>query len=202
MPIMSRGRCRTGSAMAAGADKVCLARQIAPKPKQKQKRKQQNRICWIEHLPEDILNKIMGMKHQLEFRDTVKDINLFRVVANHEVIDTRMPIRRLLDVASDRKIVDISLFHFRETPQDTLQYNADKVKEEYGLSKIKIAYHFMGAFVDIRFKERETLRNIDYINLIYHLGVVRNNTHTLVDVESDTSVSKNPVISFDVKAKL
>ena len=161
----------------------------------------QKRMCWLEHLPEGILDNIMEMKHQLEYRDTVKDINLFRVVADHEIIDTRMPIRRLLDVASDRKIVDISLFHFRETPEHTLQHNADKVKEDYGLSKIKIAYHFMGAFVDIRFKERKTLRNIDYINLIYHLGVVRNNTHTLVDVDSDTAVSRNPVISFDVKAK-
>ncbi len=186
---VSRGRCSTGN--------VVVKRPARQKAKQKQK----DRICWIEHLPEDILNKITEMKHQLEFRDTVRDINLFRVVANHEVIDTRMPIRRLLDVASDRKIVDISLFHFSETPQHTLNNNADKVKEEYGLSKIKIAYHFMGAFVDIRFKERKTLRNIDYINMIYHLGVVRNNTHTLVDVDSDTSVSKNPVISFDVEAK-
>ena len=37
--------------------------------------------------------------------------------------------------------------------------------------------------------------------MISDLGVVRNNTHTLVDVESDTTVSKNPVISFDVEAK-
>ena len=176
-------------------------RQRKSTDKSKESLVQQKRMCWLEHLPDDILDNIMEMKHQLEFRDTVKDINLFRVVANHEVIDMRMPIRKLLNVASDKKIVDISLFHFKETPEHTLKHNAEKVKEDYGLSKIKIAYHFLGAFVDIRFKERKTLRNIDYINMIYHLGVVRNNTHTLVDVDSDTSVSRYPIISFDVKVK-
>ena len=37
--------------------------------------------------------------------------------------------------------------------------------------------------------------------MIYHIGVVRNNTHALVDAERDTSMSKHIVIPFDVTVK-
>ncbi len=79
---------------------------------------------------------------------------MIRVVAIHEVIDTMAPIRRLLDIAYDRKIVDTSLFHFGETPEHVLDGNADNVKGVYGLSNIKRAYHVMRDFVGIRFKGR------------------------------------------------
>ena len=96
-----------------------------------QKTTQHDRTSLIAHLPEDILNNVMEMNHQLEYRDTVKYTNMFRVVANHEVIDTRAPIGRPLDIASDRQIVGVSLFHFNGTPQHILDGNADKVKEGY-----------------------------------------------------------------------
>ena len=51
----------------------------------------------IDYLPEDVLYHVYHFKHQLEFQPTLAIISKLRIAVDSEIVETRIPIKKLLE---------------------------------------------------------------------------------------------------------
>jgi len=150
----------------------------------------------IDYLPDDVLYHVYYMKHQLEFKSTLNIISKLRIAVDSEIIETRIPIRKLLETATSRKQIYIDVMPFN-SPDDFTKNS--KIKEEFN-AKLDI-HRGIGAFqqLEIKFKEKVQLMIIDVLYIIFHLGFTRRLNRILVDIEADDIHSRTSCISFTMK---
>ena len=58
---------------------------------------------YIDFLPTEVLNTINLYHHQLIFKDSLNFIKKLRVVLDSEISDSKIPIKKLLKKATDKK---------------------------------------------------------------------------------------------------
>ena len=80
---------------------------------------------YIDLLPDNVLTYIYGFKHQLEFIDSINLVSRLKVALDSEIVDTRIPIRKLLQKATDKKQVYIDVLPFDNTSFDDKENNKD-----------------------------------------------------------------------------
>ena len=59
----------------------------------------------IDFLPEDVLYTINLYQHQLLFKDSLNFIKKLRIVLDSEISDSKIPLKRLLKKATDKKLI-------------------------------------------------------------------------------------------------
>jgi len=152
---------------------------------------------YIDLLPDNVLTYIYGFKHQLEFIDSINLVSRLKVALDSEMVDTRIPIRKLLQKATDKKQVYIDVLPFDNTSFDDKENNKDKlVKIGLNTNKIQLHKGLCGfCQLEIKFAEKVNILIIDILYILYVLGLTRRIDKTLVDILSDNS-SKSSVISF------
>ena len=152
---------------------------------------------YIDLLPDNVLTSIYGFKHQLEFRDSINMVSRLKVALDSEIVDTRIPIRKLLKKATDKKQIYINVLPFDYTSFDDKKNNKDKL-EKMGLNTNKIQLHkgiLCFCQLEIKFAKKVNILIIDILYILYVLGLTKRIDKTLVDILSDNS-SKSSVISF------
>jgi hypothetical protein len=152
---------------------------------------------YIDLLPDDVLTCIYGFKHQLEFIDSVNLVSKLKVALDSEIVDTRIPIKKLLQKATDKKLIYIDALAFDNTAFDNNKHNKDKLFK-IGLNPNKIQLHrgmYCLCQLEIKFSEKVNLLVIDILNILYVLGLTKRTDKTLVDIISDNS-SRSSVISL------
>ena len=70
---------------------------------------------YIDLLPDNVLTYIYGFKHQLEFIDSINMVSRLKVALDSEMVDTRIPIRKLFKKATDKKQIYIDVLPFDNT---------------------------------------------------------------------------------------
>ena len=57
----------------------------------------------IDYLPDGVIHSIYYYKHQLEFAPTLNILSKLRLAIDREIVETRIHIKKLLDIATNRK---------------------------------------------------------------------------------------------------
>ena len=150
----------------------------------------------IDYLPDDVLYHVYYLKHQLEFKSTLNIISKLRIAVDSEIVETRIPIRKLLETATSRKQIYIDVIPFNSPDDFTKGF---KIQEEFN-AKLDL-HRGIGAFrqLEIKFKEKVQLMIIDVLYIIFHLGFTRRLNRILVDIEADDIHSRTSCISFTMK---
>ena len=120
---------------------------------------------YIDLLPDNVLTYIYGFKHQLEFIDSINLVSRLKVALDSEIVDTRIPIRKLLQKATDKKQVYINVIPFDNTSFDDKENNKDKLVKN-GLNTNKIQLHkglFCFCQLEIKFAEKVNILIIDIL---------------------------------------
>ena len=133
-------------------------------------------------------------KHQLEFKPTLNILSKLRIAIDSEIVETRIPIKKLLEIATHIKQIYIDVGPFGTTNTDNNSYN---IQQEFNTSKIQF-HHGLGAFreLEIKFKEKVQLMTIDILHIIYQLGLSKRINKVLVDITSDDIHRKTSCIRF------
>ena len=58
---------------------------------------------YIDYLLDGVIHSIYYYKHQLEFAPTLNILSKLRLAIESEIVDTRIPIKKLLEIATNRK---------------------------------------------------------------------------------------------------
>jgi hypothetical protein len=152
---------------------------------------------YIDLLPDEVLTYIYGFKHQLEFIDSINLVSRLKVALDSEIVDTRIPIKKLLQKATDKKQVYIDVLPFDNTSFDDQEDNKDKLLK-IGFNPKKIQLHkglYCFCQLEIKFAEKVDILVVDILFILYVLGLTKRIDKTLVDILSDNG-SKSSVISF------
>ena len=72
----------------------------------------------IDYLPEDVLYHVYHFKHQLEFQPTLAIISKLRIAVDSEIVETRTPIKKLLEKATNKKQLYIDVMPFKTPTTD------------------------------------------------------------------------------------
>ena len=161
---MSAVRRRKASSTTANQNKASLRL-----PKQKPLPQGKSRI---DFLPDDISFHIYKYKHQLEFQETLKIIAKLKVALDHELVETKIPIKKLLQKATDRKHLYINAAPFNHDCVNGEGYTNDKhVKQEFNANTVQ--FH-KGTYnicqVEIKFNDKINILVIDVLYIVYQLG--------------------------------
>jgi hypothetical protein len=149
---------------------------------------------YIDHLPEDILYKVFKMKHQLEFNPTLDILDKLRLAIDSELIESRVPIRKLLEKTGTRKQLYLDVNNFT-TPNNVKGQKL--VQEQLNTSKI-IFHRSLGTMceLEIKFIDRVDLMVIDILHIIYQLGMTSRSNKILVDIKTQHLHHKTTCITF------
>ena len=139
----------------------------------------------VDFLPEEILYKINLYQHQLTFNDSLNFIKKMRIVLDSELSDSKIPIKKLLKKATDKKLIyiDVGMFdcsHYNDTVDDMNK----TIKKEFKTDKIQIHKGLLPQFtqIEIKLTEKMTLLIIDVLYILYELGLTRRINNKVVDV--------------------
>ena len=187
---MSAVRRRKASSTTAKQNKASLRL-----PKQKPLPQGKSRI---DFLPDDILLHIYKYKHQLEFQETLKRIAKLKVALDHEIVETKIPIKKLLQKATDRKQIYINVAPFNHDCVNGEGYTNDKhVKQEFNANKVQFHQGMYNLCqVEIKFNDKINILVIDVLYIVYQLGLTQRVGTTLVDIISDDIHHKTSMIKF------
>ena len=94
---------------------------------------------YIDFLPEEVLYTINLYQHQLTFNDSLNFIKKLRIVLDSEISDSKIPIKKLLKKATDKKLIyiDVGMFdcsHYNNSVDDMNK----TIKKEFKTDKIQI----------------------------------------------------------------
>ena len=151
----------------------------------------------IDFLPDDILYNIYKFKHQLEFKPTLDVLSKLKLAVDSEIIDTKIPIKKLLEKATDKKHIYIDVLPFCSISNQSKNI---EVQREFNTSKIEF-HHGLGAFcqIEIKFKDKINLLIIDILHLINQLGLTKRLSKKLVDIEATDVHHKTSCIRFKLE---
>ena len=82
----------------------------------------------VDYLPEGVLHNVYYFKHQLEFKPTLDVIAKLRLAVDSEIVETRIPIKKLLEKATNRKQIYIDVMPFNTPKNDD---NPSKIQQEF-----------------------------------------------------------------------
>ena len=107
---------------------------------------------YIDYLPEGVTHSIYYYKHQLEFAPTLNILSKLRLAIDSEIVETRIPIKELLEIATHRKHIYIDVWPCDTTKTES---NINKIQKEFSTSKIQF-HHGLGCFceLEIKFKDK------------------------------------------------
>ena len=151
----------------------------------------------IDYLPEDVLYHVYHFKHQLEFQPTLAIVSKLRIAVDSEIVETRTPIKKLLEKATNKKQIYIDVMPFK-TP--TTDDKALKVQQEFNTSKIQFHQGF-GALcqIELKFIQKIQLLIIDILHIIYQLGLTKRLNKVLVDIQAQDIHHKTSCIRFKME---
>ena len=66
---------------------------------------------YIDYLPDGVIYSIYYYKHQLEFAPTLNILSKLRLAIDSEIVETRIPIKKLLEKATRRNHIYIYMLH-------------------------------------------------------------------------------------------
>ena len=122
----------------------------------------------IDYLPDGVTYSIYYFKHQLEFGPTLNILPKLRIAIDSEIVETRIPIEKLLEIVTNNNHMSIYV-----APSDTTENynNPYKIQKEFNTRKIEF-HHGLGAFceLEIEFKDKVQLMTIDILHIIHQLG--------------------------------
>ena len=154
----------------------------------------------IDFIPDGVLLHIFKYKHQLEFQETLKLISKLKVALDHELVETKIPIKKLLQKATDRKQIYINVLPFNHDCVNGDGYANDKqVQKEFNANKVQ--FH-QGKYnlcqIEMKFNNKIKLLVIDVLYIVYQLGLTQRVGSTLVDIISDDIHHKTSMIKFKI----
>ena len=134
------------------------------------------------------------MKHELEFKPTLDILSKLRIAIDREIIETRIPIKKLIEKATNRKQIYIDVNDFIP-PTDNSQ--CEKVGKELNTSKIQF-HQIIGVTceLEMKFNSKIELLVIDILYIIYSLGMSSRTNRILVDIKTKHLHSKTSCIRF------
>ena len=118
-----------------------------------------------------------------------------------EISDSKIPIKKLLKKATDKKLIyiDVGMFdcsHYNNSVDDMNK----NIKKEFKTDKIQIHKGFLPQFTQIELKltEKMTLLIIDVLYILYELGLTRRINNKVVDVITE-DLRKSAMIHFTLE---
>ena len=149
---------------------------------------------YIDFLSDDVLQKIYKMKHQLEFNPKLDILDKLKLAVDCELIEMRIPIRKLLEKINTKKQLYIDVGHF--TPP-----KGDKGREiiQNKFNTKKIAYYKgtgVSCELEIKFNDKVDLMVIDILHIIEQMGMSSRTNIILVDIDTSHLHHKTTCISF------
>lgn len=171
------------------------------KSRNKQKRNNRDNLprdassnkSYIDYLPEDILHTIHMFQHQLNFKDSLNFIKKLRITLDS---DTKIPLRKLLKKATDRKLIYIDVGEFDCSRFD----NNTAIMKEFNTNKIQLHQGLLPRFTQMEIKlcEKTTLLIIDVLYILYELGLTKQINNKVVDVITE-DLRKTAMVHFTLE---
>lgn len=154
----------------------------------------------IDGLPDDVLTKIYQYKHELEFTATLRMINKLKVALDNEIVDTKIPIKKLLQKATNRKQIYINVLPFNIECVNRNGYSNDTiVKSEFNANKVQFHQGLYNLCqLEIKFNNKINILVIDVLYIIHQLGLTRRLGSQLTDIVSDDIHHKTSMINFKI----
>ena len=160
-----------------------------------------NGKSYIDFLPEEVLYTINLYQHQLIFNDSLNFIKKLRIVLDSEISDSKIPLKKLLKKATDKKLIyiDVGMFdcsHYNNSVDDMNK----SIKKEFKTDKIQIHKGLLPQFtqIEIKLTEKMTLLIIDVLDILYELGLTRRINNKVVDVITE-DLRKSAMIHFTLE---
>jgi hypothetical protein len=155
----------------------------------------------IDYLPEDVMCKIYRFKHQLEFKSTLDFIKKIRIPMDNQLIDTKIPIRVLLQQATNKKQIYINIVRFNRPTSN----NDHIIQKEFNINKIQYHQGFDTICeLELKFTEKTKLLILDILYIVYTLGITKapHIDKTLVHVNAYDLHHKTCCVNFVLEPKL
>ena len=124
---------------------------------------------YIDLLPDDVLQQIYKMKHQLEFNPTLDILDKLRLAIDCELIEMRLPIRKLLEKINTKKQLYIDVGHFTPPKDDN---GREIIQNKFNTKKIAY-YQGWGTLreLELKFNDKVDLMVIDILHIIEQMGM-------------------------------
>jgi hypothetical protein len=149
---------------------------------------------YIDYLPDIVLERIHYFKHQIEMLPSLHLLTRLRIALDSEIVTTRIPIKKLLEVATNRRQIYISGNQFRAPVDDNK--NAI-IQKEFNTNKIE--YHRGWGHlvqVELTLNEKRNIMMIDILYILLHLGFTGRTDKVLVDIKPNDIHQKTCCVSF------
>jgi hypothetical protein len=156
----------------------------------------------IDYLPEDVMCKIYRFKHQLEFKSTLDYIKKIRIPMDNQLVETKIPIKKILQLATNKKQIYIDIVRFNRPISD----NAHIIQKQFNTNKIEYHQGF-GALcqLEIKFTDKINLSVLDILYIVYTLGMTKrldfDFERILVNVNAKDIHHKCCFVGFDLAPK-
>jgi len=147
----------------------------------------------MDYLPAYVVHSIY-YKHQLEFKPTLHVISKLRIAIDSEIVETRIPIKKLLETTTSRTRIYIDVRPFGTTNTDNRSY---QIQKEFNTSEIQV-HNGLGSFCDseIKLKDKVQLIIVSILHIIYQLGLSTRINKVLVNIKFDDIHHKTSCITF------
>jgi hypothetical protein len=149
---------------------------------------------YIDYLPDNISERIYYFKHQLEMKPSLNLLTRLRIALDSEIVETRIPIKKLLEVATNKKQIYINGNQFTAPPDDNKN---EIIQNEFNTNKIQ--YHRGWGHlvqVELSLNEKRNIMVIDILYILLHLGFTGRTDKILVDIKPHDIHHKTCCVSF------
>jgi hypothetical protein len=154
---------------------------------------------YLDLLPDDVVETICRMKHQLEFKETVELLKKLSVGLAYDIFEVRIPIKKLLSIATKKKLIYVNVWGFdgrTEASYDATNY--ETMKKQFNASKVVLhrGVSFLNQ-LEIKMNEKRNFLVYEILYLLHMLGITKDLDRDIVNILID-DLARTSIISFEI----